>query len=485
MKSKYPNILFILSDQHRFCDIGYAGNRQVATPYLDSLADEAAVFDHAYSNCPVCVPARGTLLTGFHAFNHGAAANDMPINPQCHSIAHVLNDAGYNTAYIGKWNLGGTPRDRFIPEEERLGFQYWRGCNCNHDYMHAYYDDESNVRHPIEGYEPIAQTTLALDYLNIHRTDKRPWALWLSFGTPHDPYLCLLDADVDLCRRRERTIVLRGNVSAYREFDYIPSGSHHAARPAGQPESLKEIQYREHRPLFSNLRMDYAGYYRHIEYIDMQIGRLLHWLDANGLRDDTIVVYTSDHGNMLGSHGLLNKQWYYEESAHIPFVIRWPRGIVAGHRDVALGLVDVVPSLLGLAGISSGFNFDGTDKSASIRKPCSAEKRYVYLYSIIPAHQAWFREIFSWRAITDGHVLYATDQESKPIALYDLIADPLEMNSLIGDPSAELSYWQGLLCEQVERFDGFMPWQQLIKEKGLLDQWNCSQQFFGYPVIHE
>ena len=163
---KRPNILFVFSDQHRFCDLGYAGNPEVETPNLDSLAREGAHFTHAYTSCPLCVPARGTLLTSLHALRHGAAANDRAIKNDCTSVAHVLTGAGYNTAYIGKWHLGGVPRNQFITKERRLGFEYWRGCECNHNYLSAYYDDNDNVRHLIDGYEPITQTNLAIEYMS-------------------------------------------------------------------------------------------------------------------------------------------------------------------------------------------------------------------------------------------------------------------------------------------------------------------------------
>ena len=124
--------------------MGCAGNTEVSTPNIDAIAAEGAMFRNAYSNCPVCVPVRGTLLTGLHPLRHGAAGNDLPIRTDLRSVADELNDAGYDTAYIGKWHLGGVPRDQFITEDRRLGFRYWRANNCNHDYMNYFYDDNDN-----------------------------------------------------------------------------------------------------------------------------------------------------------------------------------------------------------------------------------------------------------------------------------------------------------------------------------------------------
>ncbi|MGI6239881.1 MAG: sulfatase-like hydrolase/transferase, partial [Christensenellales bacterium] len=186
---KRPNILFILSDQHRHFDMGWAGNAEVQTPVLDALASECARFSHAYSNCPVCVPARGSLYTGQHALRHGAAGNDIPIRRDQTGIAQVLSAAGYDTALIGKWHLGGVPRDQFIDKDRRLGFQYWRGNNCNHDYMKYYYDDNDDARHYPGQYEPVAQTALALEYLEGRKQSDDPWAMWMCYSTPHPPHL--------------------------------------------------------------------------------------------------------------------------------------------------------------------------------------------------------------------------------------------------------------------------------------------------------
>ena len=133
---KTQNLLFVFSDEHRKHDLGCYGNTIVKTPNLDRLAEEGLCFSHCVSNSPVCVPARGSLLTGLFPQKHGAFTNDLAIHSDCISIANVLNDAGYHTGYIGKWHLAGIPRDQFITEERRLGFKEWKVANCNHDYLH-------------------------------------------------------------------------------------------------------------------------------------------------------------------------------------------------------------------------------------------------------------------------------------------------------------------------------------------------------------
>lgn len=474
--SKKPNLVFILSDQHRFCDSGFMGNTQLSTPCLDRLAAGGAVFEHAYSNCPVCVPARGTLLTGLHAFNHGAAANDMSL-AVTRGIGNSLSEAGYRTAYIGKWNLGGVPRDRYIDRNERLGFEFWRANNCCHDYMHSYYFDNDNVRHEIDGYSPIGFTDIALSYIKEQASGNKPFAMFLSYSPPHDPYLLMPPEDVALCEARAPHVRLRRNVSEITEDKYVPPKGHHAYGTTDPwAKYRKEVTT-------DKLRSDLAGYYRHIEKLDEQIGRVIDLLKEQGVYEDTVIVYTSDHGNMLGSHGCLNKQWYFEESVRVPFVINWPGKITSGRRDQVISLVDVVPSLLGLLGIRSHDKYDGADVSRAFLDRDADMSNIAYLYNIVPAHQAWRREIFSWRAITDGHLVYVANQDASPLAMYDLDTDPYEFNNLLPSNPFAGGNLKQLLEIEVNKYDGFLPWQDLLRNYGLADEWNKSQAHFGYPTL--
>src|SRR5690554_3548663 len=186
-----PNVLLVFSDQHRYCDLGCYGNTEVITPNFDAFAEKAAVFTNCISNSPLCVPIRGSMMTGLMPHNHRAITNDLPIDTSLESIATVMNRNGYHTGYIGKWHLGGVPRERAIKEDERLDFTEWKVCNCNHDYYGGYYYDENNIKHVITGYEPIGQTDMAIEF--IERNNDKPWGLVLSYGPPHDPYFKVPD----------------------------------------------------------------------------------------------------------------------------------------------------------------------------------------------------------------------------------------------------------------------------------------------------
>lgn len=454
--SKCPNILFVFSDQQRYFDLGCCGNREVITPNIDAWAAESVVFDRFYSNCPVCVPARGTLLTGTYPLRHGAITNDLRVRSDSRSIANVLNENGYNTAYLGKWHLGGVPRDQFITEENRLGFSYWRGCNCNHNYMKAYYDDNANVRHFEDGYEPHIQTGLAEQYIASADIEK-PFAMFLSFGTPHDPYD--LVPPETLALYDETTFTLRDNVI----FPVMRS---------------PHIIFDE-----ASLRRQIRGYYAHITELDAMMGRLLTALDARGMRDDTIIVYTSDHGNMLGSHGLTDKQLPFEESVHIPFIISYGKKLKAGTRSGIASLVDVTPTLLSLAGIDISCEvFDGRDAADVINGTDSGGLAYLTEY--IPCHQAALRGSGEWRAVVSGSCKLVRSPDANGTwqnELYDLSADAGEQRNLAGEEAYSdiFSDLSSLLDSKVEKHDGYLDWQSFIRQNGLISEWNESQRYFG------
>ena len=203
------NLVFVLSDQHRVFDLGCYGNHHVQTPALDAFARRATRFTQCISNSPLCVPARGSLLTGCLPIRHGAITNDLPLREDVTTIANVLHDAGYATGYVGKWHLDGIPRDKPIADAvRRRGFSECKAYNCNHEYYRGYYYDEKNQRISVEGYEPITQTDLAVDF--IERRHREPFALFLSYGPPHDPYDQVPERH--LSSYRDQALPLRPNV---------------------------------------------------------------------------------------------------------------------------------------------------------------------------------------------------------------------------------------------------------------------------------
>ena len=456
-----PNLLFIFADQHRRSDIGCYGNNEVITPNLDKFSESGLRFTNCCSNSPVCVPARGSLLTGLFAQKHGAFTNDIAINYDVTSIADVLNEAGYKTGYIGKWHLCGIPRNQFIDESRRLGFQAWKTANCNHDYLNCYYDDEKNVRHTIEGYEPEIFGTLANEFLQ-EQNNNEPWTLYLSFATPHNPHMRIPDKYLKIYDDTE--VSLPDNVTE----DIMLTKD----RFITKAEQLKEIK----------------GYYGHITAVDKQFGILIDTLKATNQLDNTIIVYTADHGDMLGSHGLTDKQCPYNESVGVPLMISWNNHIPAGINNETIGLTDLPVSILNLMGMCFPNETDGkdlsglflfTDTNAGGLESC-------YIYDLYPCHNAYAKGYTAWRGIVTKNHTYAVTADGEWL-LFDNVNDPLQFNNLIGDTKYDdiKRKLADMLNEHISKNDALVDGDGYIRMSGKIDEFNRSQVHFNYPVVED
>ncbi len=449
-----PNLLLVLSDQHRYFDLGSSGNPEVRTPHLDAFAARAVCCSQCVSNAPLCVPARGSLLTGLLPHRHRAISNDLPIDPACASIATVLAANGYATGYIGKWHLAGIPRDKPVSAEKRLGFSSWKAYNCNHDYEHGYYFDAANKRHDLTGYEPVAQTDLCLDF--ITQQQGRPWCCVLSFGPPHDPYQTAPHKLRQLYADKELT--LRANV----------------------PDQVRVT--RQHFYGKDQVRQNYRGYYAHITALDQQFGRLISRLEQTGQLDNTIVVYTSDHGDMLGSQGLANKQLPYEESIRVPLLLRLGQKTFTGSQPGLISLLDLPVSILGLAGFSFPGPVDGQDLHELFLDPQAEGLEQAYLLDTVPCHQAWARGGSEWRGLRTKSHTYARSADGSSCWLFDNQADPCQLENLADDQVLRAGFEEKLQQLAAEN-DDFLPWQLYLEKYGYKQVWNESQAHFGLPLL--
>lgn len=468
------NLLLVFSDQHRRQSLGCYGNKEVKSPHLDKLARDGLKLNRCYSNSPVCVPARGSLLTGTYPLKHGAATNDLPVRPSVESLAHVLNRAGYATGYIGKWHLAGVPREQAVPEGPgRLGFREWKACNCNHNYLDAWFYDEDNKRNKVEGYEPETQTDMALDFISRHAHGDAPWGLVLSWGPPHDPYDKVPERYKEMYRNLEPEI--RPNVPETTTNyikDYVP------------PQHRKWMKETLSR---ADIEQNYRGYYAHITALDEQFGRLMDRLEETGQLGDTLVVYTSDHGDMIGSQGLTNKQLPYEESVGVPLIIYGDGLVPPGERDDLIGLVDLPVTLAGLLGLAFDGRPDGLDLSAMVRGKGGQRRDSCYLFDLVPCHQAAFRGSSAWRGVTTGRYTFARGVHDKGYLLFDNDADPFQQNNLIDDPRYT-SVQKELLArcdEYIGLYDELIDPEELIVKNGFREEWNKSQAFFDLPLIEK
>jgi arylsulfatase A-like enzyme len=442
--NRKPNLIFVFGDQHRQCDVGCAGNPQVQTPAMDQLAQEGMFFPNTFTNVPICVPARGCLMTGKYPLNHKAVSNDLPLPLSETGVAEVFKDAGYATGYIGKWHLGGMPRDKFITPEMRFGFDHWVGWNCHHNYFNAPYHDSDGNHKQIEGYEPDFQTDQAIQYCREHVDE--PFCLYMSWGPPHNPY------------------------------EHVPERYKEMYPP-------EEIQLRPNAVDTPATRKDLSGYYAHITALDENLGRLMTALDELGIADDTILVYTSDHGDMLGSHGHVRKERPWEESSRIPFMIRWPQRIPAGvTRDTLLGLVDFMPSMLSLCDLPIPDGVEGIDLSEAMFGKTIDEPQSVCLGVPLHGSEGFNFGIREWRGVRTHRYTYARHYDGKGWMLYDNDNDPYQLNNLIDDEdSQELrAELEADLQQWLTRInDPFLPGLEHIRQLGLSELWNISEQRFG------
>jgi arylsulfatase A-like enzyme len=402
-----PNVLFVFSDQHRATDLGCYGNDRVHTPNLDAFAAQGARAKTAVSNTPVCGPYRASLMTGMYTHRCGYPTNYVPFRPPGPCVAEVFKEHGYDTGYVGKWHLNfptGDPEDNrsdgsagYVPPGARHGFDdYWAAANGGHQYHHwTYYRDDPTPVH-IDAYQPETQVDLALEFIRDRQTRGVPWCLFLSWGPPHTPF----DPPP-------------GYAEPYADSPLPPNV------PAGR---ATEYAARE-----------LPNYYGLIQTLDEAFGRLMAELDAMGATDDTVCVYTSDHGEMLGSHGYRgNKRWPHDASLRVPFLARYPGHIKPGATlERPIGTPDLFPTLVELAGIAPPSGLDGSSAATALLTGDESD-RDEYAYCTMPyAYVPWP----GWRALRSARHIYARTQGG-PWLLYDLERDPWEMHNLVGDVAA-------------------------------------------------
>lgn len=429
-----PNIVFILADQWREQAFGYTGDPNARTPHIDRLATQGLVLTNAISTCPVCAPYRASLHTGQYPLTHGVFINDVPLKQDAVSLGQAFRQAGYRTALIGKWHVDGHGRLSFIPPERHQGFEFWRACECTHEYNHSLYYGDTDEKHYWKGYDAIAQTTEAEAYIQNHR--KEPFLLVLCWGPPHDPYPTAPERFQRMFK--PENIRLRPNV------------------PADSRDTT---------------RRELAGYYAHCAALDECVGRISDTLERYGLSDNTILIFTSDHGNMLHSHGEWDKQRPYDESIRVPFVMRWPSGLGNGQHTLTapLGTPDIMPTLLGLCGIPKPATVEGDDLSAWIRGAQPDEDRAVLIECPSPFGN-WTRATGGreYRGLRTKHNTYVRSLNG-PWLLFDNQADPYQQHNLIGDArytALQAQLDTRLTKELKRRGDEFRPGEDYLKKWG-------------------
>jgi arylsulfatase A-like enzyme len=450
-----PNLLFVFADQWRGQATGYAGDPNAITPNLDRMARTGLNLTNTVAVCPVCSPYRGSLMTGQYPLTHGVFINDVPLASEANCVGDIYKQAGYATGYIGKWHLNGSPKGRherrgaFIPRDRRQGFDLWQVLECTHNYNRSPYFGDTPDKLVWEGYDAIAQTREAQSYIKKHAKESHPFCLFLSWGPPHNPYETAPPKYRKLYADRE--IKLRPNV----------------------PERSAKSATR-----------DLRGYYAHIAALDDCMGQLLQTLREAGVHENTIVVFTSDHGDMLGSHGLTRKLLPWDESALVPFLLQYPQALGGTGRsvDLPISTPDILPTLLGFSGIPVPASIEGTDFSATLKGTPGAPGSDGALFELpVPYHTAITYGVAAYRGLRTRRHTYVETRDG-PWLLYDNRSDPCQLKNLVGTPGTE-TLQAGLAKilhrKLAEREDTFLPPQHYV------DQWkyNHMRELRGkYPA---
>jgi arylsulfatase A-like enzyme len=419
-----PNLLFIFADQLGYQRCGYAGDKKARTPNIDKLAANAVNFQNAVSNMPVCSAYRASLFTGKYTTSTGMVINELRIQTDHETFGKVLTRSGYQTAYIGKWHLYANQlghhyesKNSFVPPgPNRLGFDgYWAAYNFHHNYYGAYYhtDTPEKIFYGDNVYEPEAQTDMMIEFIRKASKSNKPFGAFLSYGTPHDPW--------------EQDNVPDQYAEMFKDV-LLPNPPNYKDTNDKYADDWGRLNPQQRKMLQTWRRL----YYAMTANLDWNIGRLLNALEQAGISDNTIVVFSSDHGEMFGAHGRRAKNIFYEEAARIPLLIRWPKKIRAGTvSDVCISTVDIMPTILSLMGLQVPAGVEGMDLSHCALGGRGAEPQAAFLQNT-GACAAW-EDGHEWRALRDQQYTYAIYRIDKSELLFDNIIDPYQMKNLAGN----------------------------------------------------
>lgn len=420
-----PNLLVIQTDEHNFRTLGCYrallgeeqakmwGESVVETPHLDALAAAGVLCTSFYATTPVCSPSRASFVSGCYASSNGVTRNDQPLSGEVVTFAESLRRAGYATGFAGKWHLDGgakpgwAPRRKFGFEDNRYMFNrgHWKQLEDSAKGPRVKARDEKGKpTYSIEGADSESFTT---DFLTdkaiafVHAHADEPFCYYLSLPDPHGPDTVRTPYDelyADIEFERPRTFD--------KETDGLPAW--------GRPQQGGASQ---------------AGYWGMVKCIDDNVGRLLAVLEEEGLRSDTIVVFTADHGDLRGEHHRHNKAVPFEASAAVPFLISWPARLPEGRVvGEALGTVDFLPTVLALMDVESGGKEQGRDASALFltgRRPAGWEDVAI-LRSAGGGEEGWIAAVSDrWKLV------WSVDAEPW---LFDLERDPDELENHFDDP---------------------------------------------------
>jgi choline-sulfatase len=424
-----PNVLLILTDQHAADVMSCVqGERYLRTPHMDSLAARGVRFTRAYVANPICIPSRTALFTGRYPHETGVQDNDRhPVDPKKFpTLGTLFRKSGYATGYVGKWHVPIT-----IDDPEASGFEYTANIKNNGG---------------------DAGTPPAVAAFFARHPDRRPFFLVASFVNPHN-----------ICEWARGQRLPDGDVGAPPPPEECPPAPAILAPPAGEPDALSLTRRAYHaNPQFPVGKFDAAkwrqyrwAYYRMVEKVDAEIGRVLASLKASGAADNTLIVFSADHGDCQGAHGWNQKTVFNDESSRVPFIVSPPRARQARTSDrlVQTG-IDLLPTLCDYAGIPGAAGMRGVSLRDSIEgRPPSPDPRS---FVVVSNHFVQGMPILGVKPTPAGRMLRTDrykycvyDEGERRESLVDMVRDPGEQRNLAGDPafSAVLAGHRRLLSD--------------------------------------
>lgn len=425
-----PNLVFVFADQMRGSAMGFLGEEPVLTPNLDRLAEQSIVFTEAASNYPVCSPFRAMLMTGRYPHHNGVVSNclnrtapyGVQLKQDSRCWSDVLSDKGYSLGYIGKWHLeapyepyidcannrGPMKWNEWTPPNRRHGFTYWYGYNTYDFHMRPLYWDTDAGRtgfHYVDQWGPEHEADLAIEFLKDtqgkRRDPNKPFALVVSMNPPHTPYNLHPEKYIEpYAKMSDEALFARPNIP-----------------PANTPNGKLYRQQIRH-------------YYAMITGVDEQVGRILDALNELEMADNTLFVFTSDHGNCLGIHKHKTKNVPEEESMQIPLLVRFPGKLKPGRDDLLISVPDMYPTMLGLMGMEEEIpkTVDGTN-FAPLLLTGKGERPTSQVYINVPVED---RSKGRRGVRTDRYTLVIDHLPNKEesVLLFDRKNDPYQLDNL-------------------------------------------------------
>lgn len=412
-----PNLLIIHTDQQSCWSLGAYGGTLVETPHIDRLASEGAVCTSFFANSAICTPSRGCFLTGRYPHQNGAWANNRPLGRDEVTFAEVLRRDGYATSYAGKWHLDGDPRPGWMRRERGMGFNDTRYMFNRGHWQKIESSGASDTDPVVHPYDVIGdETTYPTDWLTARTIEtieasESPFCHMLSIPDPHNPFTVRPPYDT-LFRPEDMPLpetLFEENLPDWAE--QVRSHGDYFTTDRAQREST--------------LREQKAQYCGMVKLIDDCVGRILTALEQQGILEETVIVFTSDHGEYMGEHGLMYKNNLYETAYRVPLIVRWPEAIPAGTRiDRVIALVDFHASLLSLMGAAPSDRTAGRNGSALLRGEASEWTDEAFI------HHPSFERI----GIFTDHYELAYVKDHDPI-LFDRRNDPTQVDNRFGDPA--------------------------------------------------